>query len=64
MSQTVSIYFLKVNNGNIKTVFEIRSKLIIKILERRQWHPSTAFIVNFEQISQIALMYPLLTLNK
>ena len=32
--------------------------------ERRQWSRSSVFIVNFEQISDIDLVFPLLTLNK
>ena len=30
----------------------------------RQWRRSYVFIVNFEQISHIVLVFPLLTLNK
>ena len=51
------IYLFKVNNGNIITVCKICSKLTIKT-ER-----SGVFIVNFEQISHIVLVFPLLTLN-
>ena len=40
---------------------EINSKLTIKAPERRL---SGVFIVNFEQISQIVLVFPLMTLNK
>ena len=44
---------------------EICWKLTIKTLERRHWHRSGVFIVNFEQISHIAaLLFPLLTLSK
>ena len=39
------------------------SKLQIKIPERRQWRRSSIFIVNFEHISHIVLLFPLLTLN-
>ena len=31
---------------------------------RRQWSCSGVFIVNFEQLSHIALVFPLLTVNK
>ena len=62
------IYLLKVNNGNIRTICEICSKLTIKTPEQRQlprqWHPSGVFIVNFKHISHIVLVFPLLTLNK
>ena len=43
---------------------EICSKLTIKTPEQRQWRRSGAFIVNFEQISHIVLIFPLLTLNE
>ena len=36
-------------------------KLTIKIPERRQWRRSGVFIVNFEHISDLALMFLLLT---
>ena len=38
-------------------------RLTMKAPERRQ-HYSTVFIVNFVQISQIVLVFSLLTLNK
>ena len=43
---------------------EICSKLTIKTLERHHWRCSDLFIVNFEQISHIILVFPLLTLDK
>ena len=43
---------------------EICSKLTIKTPERRQSRRSGAFIVNFELISHIVLVFLLLTLNK
>ena len=43
---------------------QICSELTIKKLERRQWRRSGVFNVNYEQISQIVLVFPLLTLNK
>ena len=56
-----SIYFSKVKNGNTRIICEISSKLLTKT-------PMTScfgvFIVNFEQISQIVLVFSLLTLNK
>ena len=54
------IYSLKDNNGNSKTC-EICSNQNIKAQGR---HHSGAFFVNLEQISHIALMFPLLNLNK
>ena len=44
-------YFFKINNENTRTMCEI-------------WRQSGVFIVNFEQISQIVLVFPSLTLNK
>ena len=57
------IYLLKVNNKNTRTRNEICSKLTIKILERH-WRRSGVFIINFEDISYLALKFPLLTLSK
>ena len=51
------IYLLKVNNRNSRTRCEICSKLIIKIPERRQWRRSGIFIVNFEHISHLVLVF-------
>ena len=42
---------------------EICSKLTIKTPEQRNRHRSGVVIVNFEQISQIALVFLLLTLT-
>ena len=57
------ICLLKVNNKNIRTGCEIRLKLTIKLSERRQWRHSGVFIVNFEHISHLALVFLLLTVN-
>ena len=43
---------------------EICSKLIIKTPERRQWRRSDVFIVNFENISHLLLVFLLLTLGR
>ena len=53
----------KVNNKNTITRCEIRSKLTIKIPELRDWHRSGIFIVNFEHISHLVLLFLLLTLS-
>ena len=58
-----SIYLLKVNNRNTRTRCEICSKLTVKTPERCQWHHSDIFIVNFEHISHLVLVFLLLTLN-
>ena len=57
----VGIYLLKVNNRNTRTRCKICSKLTIKTPERRR--RSGVFIVNFEYISYIPLVFLLLTLN-
>ena len=59
-----NFYLLKVNNRNAETRCEICSKLTRKTPERRQWHRSGVFIVNFERISHLVLVFPLLTLRR
>ena len=57
----------KVINRNSRTKYEICSKLTIKEPERRDWRRSrrsSVFIVNFEYISHLALVFLLLTLNR
>ena len=51
------IYLLKVNNRNTRTRWKICSKLTIKIR-------SGIFIVNFEHISHLALVFLLLTQSR
>ena len=50
-------YMFKVNNRNTRTRCEICSKLTIKTPERWQWRRSGVFIVNFEHISHLALVF-------
>ena len=45
-------------------MYAICSVLTIKIPESRQWRRFGVFIVNFEQILDIVLVFPLLYLNK
>ena len=59
----VGIYLLKVNNRNGRTKCEICSKLI-ETPERRYWRRSGVFIVNFEHISHLVLVFLLLTLSR
>ena len=59
-----NIYLFKVNNRSTRKRCEICSKLTIEIPERRQWRLSGIFIVNFENISHLLLVFLLLTLNK
>ena len=56
----VGIYLLKVKNRNTRTRCEICSKLTIKTPERRRFG---VFIVNFETISHLVLVFLFLTLN-
>ena len=58
----VGIYLLKFNDRNARTRCEICSKLTIKAPER-QWRRSGVFVVNFEHISHLVLVFMLLTLN-
>ena len=46
---------------NTRTSCEIYSKLKIKTPERRQWRRSGVFIINFEHISRLILVFLLLT---
>ena len=53
----------KINNKNTRTSCEICSKLTMKTPERCQWRRPGAFIVNFEYILHLVLVFLLLTLN-
>ena len=57
------IYLLKVNNRNTRTRCSIYSKLTIKTPEGRPRRRSGVFIVNFENIPQLVLVFLLLTSN-
>ena len=43
---------------------DTRTTTTMKIPERRHWRRSGIFIVNFEQISHLALVFLLLTLSR
>ena len=60
----VGIYVLKVNNSNTRTMCEICSELTRNTPEQRYQGRSGVFIVNFQQISPIVLVFLLFTLNK
>ena len=45
-------------------MFQLYSELTITKQERHPWSYSGVFIINFEQISHIVLVFPLLTSNK
>ena len=53
----------KANNRNTRTRCENCTKLTIKTPKRRQWRRSGVFIVNFEHISHLPIMFLLLTLS-
>ena len=59
-----SAALFKVNNRNTRARCETCLKLTIKTPKRRQWGPSGVFIVNFEHISLLVLVFLLLTLNR
>ena len=52
-----SNYTFKVSNRNTRTTCEICSKLTIKTLRRRHWRNSGVFIVNFEHVSHLVLVF-------
>ena len=60
MSVPVGIYMFKGNNRNTRTRCKICSKLTSG---GYRWHRSGVFIVNFEHISHIVLVFLLLTLS-
>ena len=57
------MYLLKFNNRNIKARCEICPMLTIKTPEQRKWLCSGFFIVNFEHILPLVLLFLLLTLK-
>ena len=61
---SIGNHMFKVNNRNTRTRCEICSKLTIKTPERPYWRRAVVFIVNFEHISNIALVFLLLTLSR
>ena len=60
-SNPAGIYLLKVNNKNIRTIWEICSKLTIKTPERHRCRRSGIFI--FEHVSHLVLVFLLSTYN-
>ena len=58
-----NIYLFWFNNRNTGNRFKICSKLTIKTQDRRHWRRSVIVILNFEQISHIVLVFPLLILK-
>ena len=60
----VGIYLFNDNNRNTRTRCEICSMLTMKTPERCQWRRSGVFILNFELISHLVLVFLLLTLSR
>ena len=58
------MFLAKVNNGNTRTKCVFCSELTLETPKRRHWRRSCVFIVNFEQISHIVLVFPLFILSK
>ena len=58
------VYMFKVNNRNTRTRREICLKITIKTQEQSHCRRSGVFIVNFEHISNIVLVFLLLTLKE
>ena len=59
-----NIYLFNTKNRNIRKRCEICSKLTIKTPDRRLWHCSGIFIINFECILHFFQVFLLLTLTK
>ena len=55
---------VKVKNRNNRTRCELCSKITIKIPERHHWHCSRIFIVNFEHILHLVVVFLMLTLSR
>ena len=51
---SADIYLFKVKNGNVRTIYEIHSKLTIKTPTRSHWRIFRIFIANFGQTSQLS----------
>ena len=59
-----NIHLFKVNSRSTRQRCEICSKLTVKTPERRLWRRSCVFIVSFEHISYLFLVFLLLVLSK
>ena len=61
---TFGIYIFTVNNRNTRKRCAVCSKLTIMTPEQRHWRRSGVFIINFEHISHLFLVFLLLTLSR
>ena len=64
MSSQLKLTCSKSTIETIEKGVKICSELTIKIPERRHLHRSGVFIINFEHISHLFLVFLLLTLSK
>ena len=64
MGKETCLDLLQVNNGNTRKMCEICTRLTVKTPEQSQRRSSGVFIVNFEHISHLFLLFSLFTLNK
>ena len=58
------IYLFKVHNGNTRTMYKISSKLTTKTPEQRHWCRSGVFVINFEQIEHIVLVFSIVEIEQ
>ena len=63
-SYPVSKNMFKINNSNTSTRFEICSKLTLKTSEQSYWCHSSVFILLFEHISHLVIVFLVLTLSR
>ena len=63
-SGPASNYMFNVNTRKTRTRCEICSNLTIMIPDRRQWRGSAVFVINFEQILHLVLVFLLLDLSR
>ena len=64
LSCPANIYLFKINNGNTRKSCELYLKLTIETIEQPQWRHFDVFIVNFEHISLLFLVFLLLISHK
>ena len=59
-----NIYLIKVSNRNTRKMGRICSRFVVETSELRHRGRSDVFIINFEHISPLFLMFLFLNLNK
>ena len=58
------VCLFKVNSRNTRTSWEVCSRLIVKTPDQHHWRCSCIFIVNFEQMPYLVLVFLLVTLSR